>query len=180
MSGSGVEMNCSSVLPGLTRNKQLVIVVPSLKQILSPCGAFEMLGHSHEVTGGVAPMIKNRSIKSLKTTKQRITKVENMNKRDIKGERRVHSNSHNKRRALRSCLRTSAERLVLVSLLFLVSAAAEASSGIQVREASETQVGQLQRQLTATRQQNIYEHRFLPPQAGALLPHPPNEPLRWL
>jgi hypothetical protein len=148
-------MNCSSVIPGLTQKKRLVVFVPCLKENVSPCGTFEMRGHSQEVTDVVALIVKKRSVK--KRTK-RIAKGENKAKNDAKGKGKAHSsNNSNMGNALRSCTRTWA-RLFRIFLLFLVTTMRpalgyEPSTGIQVREGGETQVEQLQRKLAATKQQ---------------------------
>jgi hypothetical protein len=85
-------MNCSSVIPGLTRKKQLVIVVLGLKENVSPCGTFETLRHSQELADVVAPIIKKRTIR--RRTKKWVTNGENKAKNDAKGKDRVYSSNN--------------------------------------------------------------------------------------
>jgi hypothetical protein len=107
--------SCSSVVPVPGRKKRLVVVVPCLNETVSPCGTFEMLGHSPEVADVVvvvvvvAPIVKKRTIKRRRMTKK-----------IAKGEIKASNNSDT-RITLRCCTRTWAARL-FVFLLFLVSA----------------------------------------------------------
>jgi hypothetical protein len=55
MSESDVR-NCRMFLPGVRQQPRIVVVMPGYKENVSPCGSFEMRGHSEEMKDAIAPI----------------------------------------------------------------------------------------------------------------------------